>query len=117
MACPLLSHTHTLSLFFQFANSALEFGSDSSRKNLPLLPLLAASPPLFSLHQPGTPSSCKALPPCRTQTSPGALMSPPCGSPVPGVPEPLGRATTARSPAHFGPILSPRDHEWGQEEK
>ncbi|KAI5128021.1 Vacuolar Protein Sorting-Associated Protein 13D [Manis pentadactyla] len=42
----------------EFANSALEFGSDSSRKNLPLpppTPPATASPTLFSLHQPSSP--------------------------------------------------------------
>lgn len=116
VACPLLSHTHTLSLFFQFANSALELGSASGRKNLPLPPPPATSPALCSLHQPGTPSSQKALLPCRTQMSPGALMPPPCGPPVPGVPEPF-RGAPAVPPAHLGRVLSPRDHEWGQEEE
>lgn len=39
LACTLtLSLSLILSLFFQFANSALEFGKDSSRKNLPRPP-------------------------------------------------------------------------------
>ena len=88
----------SLSLFFQFANSALELGSASGRKNLPLPPPPAASPALCSLHQPSTPSSCRALRPCRTQMSPGALMPPPCGPPVPGVPEPLRGAPAAPPP-------------------
>ncbi|XP_040311581.1 proline-rich protein 2-like [Herpailurus yagouaroundi] len=45
-----------------------------------------------------TPSSCRALRPCRTQMSPGALMPPPCGPPVPGVPEPLRGAPAAPPP-------------------
>lgn len=92
--------THTLSHSFSSLQTQLWSSSatESSRKNLPLLPPLAASPTLFSLHHPGTPSSCQALLPCQTQMSPGALMSLPCGSPVPGVPESLRRATTAPFP-------------------
>lgn len=90
----------------EFANSALEFGGgDSSRKNLPLLPPPATSPTLFC-HQPGTPSSHKALWPCRTQMFPGALMPPQCGPPVLGVPEPLQRAPVPQpqpSPESRGP--------------
>lgn len=85
--------------------------------------------PYLPLHpQPPPPPPCspftsqalrflKALLPCRTQTSPGALMPLPCGPRVPGAPEPLqGVPATAHSTFRVQ-VQNPGDHEWGQEEE
>ena len=97
VACPLLSHTHTHSLSLSlplllFLVCKLSSGvqqRQQQEKPAPAPPLPQPPLPCSPFTSQAPPSSQKALLPCRTQTSAGALMSPPCGPPAPGVPEPL----------------------------
>lgn len=93
VACPLLSHTHThtlsLLLFLVCKLSSGVQQRQQQEKPAPAPPLLQPPLPCSPFTNQAPPSSRKALLPCRTRTSAGALMSPPCGPPAPGVPEPL----------------------------
>ena len=56
VACPPLSHTHTLSLSLSSLQTQLwSSATTAAGKTCPCPPTPAASPALFSLHQPGTP--------------------------------------------------------------
>ena len=116
VACPLLSHTHThththtlsLPLSLSLSLSPLLFlvcklssgvqQRQQQEKPAPAHPLPPPPLPCSPFTNQAPPSSRKALLPCRTQTSAGALMSPPCGPPAPGVPEPLEEPPPAPCP-------------------
>lgn len=114
VACPLLSHTHTLSLSPSLSSLQTQlWSSATTAAGKPALPPHSYSLPCLVLPSPTRHPPVPEALPCHVGPGhPQGPMSPPCGPCFQGCLSPLSHH---QPPA--GPVLSPRDHEWGSKKK